>query len=586
MSTTMDNISSNTLEYVGGSICDVRAQTALLNGPQELNQYDFAARSPFEGHQTISAGQTIGWYSPTATSYPESSQGQGWQSPSASRYTEDLRGETQEQGSLASSGSVHIPNELSRDDLAAENARLKTMMAAMSAQLSHGQTAAGPETPVVKARSSRPQTTPRKRKASRVEEVSNSSSKRLHQKSPASANSSPGLIQAMWSAGVTPEQRREMVENPASLASITTPTPVLKKSRARAPKKAAKMASSSFTAAGAQILPIPQVSRSSERSTSELYERNFMSLTFEEKARILLPLLQGFDPATGVRLSEPGTLALEVQALIEQAASFEALAAMQNNFANKQSSPVYQPAIAYSSFGSATETPATEMSGENNSPLSETDVNSLLSFTQGSDSEGQLNTSIVAAENNASVPNDAALFGENDNNAALLPGNPASLVTENDASCSGQDYANLPIFDFGTPLLTEDTASFAENDSTLTNAHSSIFSYEQSDIDTTFASMFPDTVFDHLGSQMPATNAVLDLTATDNFSGLTADSCIDLSSTADSAQSNTHNAPPTNAYESMIQNAQNMIADPQSGAIRQREALQQHERRVAEGKRR
>jgi hypothetical protein len=44
----MDSISSNILEHLGGSTSSGRTPTTPPDVLQELNQYDFAGRSPFQ----------------------------------------------------------------------------------------------------------------------------------------------------------------------------------------------------------------------------------------------------------------------------------------------------------------------------------------------------------------------------------------------------------------------------------------------------------------------------------------------------------------------------------------------------------
>jgi hypothetical protein len=446
----MDSISSEIPEHFGGSISAVRSPTMLPDALQELNQYDFVARAPSKGRQDVGFGQNKEWQSKTARSQSGDPQMQGWRPLTVSQYAEGFHGEVQEQGSLVGSGFVYIPNEPSMEDLAAENARLKATIA----RLSQAQPAEGPETPAAKARPTGPQTTPRKRKAARVEDLDTSPSNRPHQRSPGAANSSPCLIQAMWGEGVTPEQRRAMVEGPAGQTSIATPTPAVKNARARAPKKVTGRAKklpqqdpnqqhrASFTAAGAPILPTPQVSRSTGRPISELHDKNFMSLGLEEKARILLPLLQGYDLVTGERFNEPGTLALEVQALVEQFQKTEALATLEMN---------------------------------------------------------------------------------------------APFLLENET-------ASFP-FDNYIPA-TNDSFDFISTDNSL------------------------------------------DFTPLDSSLSLTSDTSFDLTSPPESFTPDAYTKPSTTDFKSILQTAAATISSPESGAIRQREALEQHERRVAEGRRR
>lgn len=82
-------------------------------------------------------------------------------------------------------------------------------------------------------------------------------------------------------------------------ANTPSPSPPLKKAAAmprakRTPKKPAKSKSSS-----------PPPAPLAERSMAELYAAKFVTLTHEEKRRILLPLLHGKDPVTGMKLALP-----------------------------------------------------------------------------------------------------------------------------------------------------------------------------------------------------------------------------------------------------------------------------------------
>jgi hypothetical protein len=91
--------------------------------------------------------------------------------------------------------------------------------------------------------------------------------------------------------------------SPAAKTPSPSPPPkkATPKQRAkRAPKKPAKSKS-----------PPPPPAPRAERSMAELYAAKFVSLTHEEKRRILLPLINGNDPVTGMKLAaqDPLTVA-------------------------------------------------------------------------------------------------------------------------------------------------------------------------------------------------------------------------------------------------------------------------------------
>ncbi|KAF1915423.1 hypothetical protein BDU57DRAFT_577110 [Ampelomyces quisqualis] len=266
---------------------------------------------------------------------PQDSQHFGWALPTAGEFPEILQGTSREEVSSTDSARVEKQAGLPKEDLAAENARLKATIA----RLSQFETAGLPKTPV----QSKPQS--RKRTTSRSADFGSSPAKRARQlKTPISGSASQGPIEALWSPGVTPEERYAALEgsisiktpnsvaiasseytstpqgySPSPAAAPETPsTPARKPTvkKARAPKKASAAKKSakkqSFTEAGAPV------SVQKARPVATLYQENFMSLAPSEKIRILLPLIQGLDPQTGKKWAEPGTLGLELMAADQQ----------------------------------------------------------------------------------------------------------------------------------------------------------------------------------------------------------------------------------------------------------------------------
>jgi hypothetical protein len=307
------------------------------------------------------------------TEQPRGLQQLGWMSPSAPQHPDNPHGVAGNHASSFRSAVEDHPVEPYKEDLVAELARLKAMMEVMNDRMGQIETAPTPKTPPkTVAQPVRPQTTPRKRTASRVANSAASPSKRPRSVAPGPVSIPQGTIEAMWSPGVTPDQRRAIFDsnmqsvtsttgamsipftpNPETSSPAATPNPsstptrkpAAKSARAvapkkpRAPRKSAKCAKAQLkhqrtqsapalpTSTGCNVEALkfltPQAPRSGDRPISELYKENFMSLGLDEKARILLPLLQGNDPETGMKWDEPGSLGRELLATPQTAVAID-----------------------------------------------------------------------------------------------------------------------------------------------------------------------------------------------------------------------------------------------------------------------
>lgn len=284
---------------------------------------------------------------PSPMAEPAPAQYLGWASPTAPDFPEVYHGGARDV--LSAPGFSVAGQHAGPSDQALvllENARLKALVSNMSTRFLTSALAATTPYPT--------QTTPpRKRTAPREEDNGASPSKRACPATPTPSKIMPGPIEAMWSPGVTPEQRRAMYDSGIGLSTPTSvpassPTansktsfpsqgkfapkkpraPAHKKATAtkKAPKTTKKQqkstgSTSSFDPIGIDLynvdiaaFTVPQERPEDQRPIQELYSANFMSLPLSDKARLLLPLLRGVDPATGQKFSEPGTLGLQIQA--------------------------------------------------------------------------------------------------------------------------------------------------------------------------------------------------------------------------------------------------------------------------------
>jgi hypothetical protein len=135
-------------------------------------------------------------------------------------------------------------------------------------------------------------------------------------------------------ASPTPSKKKTAKKAPAKPRAPKEPkekkprSPPKPKTAASATKVTKKTKTSSSSAPHQRTVSAPSPS---DRTIKELYNVPFLSLTKDEKARLLLPLLQGIDPNTGLLISTPGTLA-------SQEPDFEAIGADEFPQANGQNS--------------------------------------------------------------------------------------------------------------------------------------------------------------------------------------------------------------------------------------------------------
>ncbi|KAI4704886.1 hypothetical protein J4E89_009471 [Alternaria sp. Ai002NY15] len=130
----------------------------------------------------------------------------------------------------------------------------------------------------------------------------------------------PGPIEAMWTPlmnpapPATPAKKTKAPAKPRATKPKAPPKPKVVKVKAppkpRAPKppkeKAAKVTKPKKPAkAHKRTVSAPS---GPIRCVGELYHLPWSQLSQEEKGRLLLPLLQGIDPSTGIKIGEPGTL--------------------------------------------------------------------------------------------------------------------------------------------------------------------------------------------------------------------------------------------------------------------------------------
>lgn len=219
-----------------------------------------------------------------------------------------------------SQASEDIPEQQSLEQLMAENARLKALLKSQNRTPSPVQTYSAPKTPPKKI--SLPQT-PRTTPGKRTVRYSPYNETEMSPEALAIAQR-VGPIEAMWGAGTPRPQSRfpspaaiHKAKSTSKRAPAKRPTTIINKvnnsnkvtkvtkatKATKATKKTHQHTAPTHTPAGSGPL----------RSLQELYAAPFVTLTQEEKALILLPLLQGFDPVTGEQRSQPGTLGLMTQ---------------------------------------------------------------------------------------------------------------------------------------------------------------------------------------------------------------------------------------------------------------------------------
>jgi hypothetical protein len=604
---------------------------------------------------------------------PGDSQQLGWLSPSASQFVEGLQDGSRDKASPFGPAVEDHPVEPSKEDLAVEVAHLKAMVAVMSDRLNQAETSPAPKTPPQQAQPVRPQTTPQKRTASRVADTAASPTKPPQHVAPSQVHNTQGPIEAMWSPGVTSEQRRAIFDSSmhstasntgamcppsfttpkttspaAKFTPSSTPTrkPAPKRARTSAPKKtpAPKRTAKtqprqvqyqhqrslstptlpSFTGVDIEALNFltSQTPRPVDRPISELYQTNFMSLGLGEKARILLPLLVGNDPETGMKWAEPGSLGRELLASAAQtgfpgdfgsdpftssmhpltdpaASDFQSIMSSQttsteasteqasipsysnfNRWVNSLKAPITQTATEQASSDDQSDNNLTTFQAPNEqaSLLSKSDINSLLSYTQGDAVEAPaeqnsypdtFNFEMKMPSSNAQDVNVLSAYNNSPNN--LLHG--FSAQTNIDGPFAFDNAEPAPQ-DFFTTFIHEDTTtatedSFALTNNALTGQGPFTSSNIESDTQDPFVLINENSDFfnfDHATDNTTGMSAGLTPNANFDFDTIFNNADADLSH--------------------MVQEATAQIQAPDSGAMRQREALMEHERRVAEGRRR
>jgi len=121
----------------------------------------------------------------------------------------------------------------------------------------------------------------------------------------------PGPIEAMWAPlmnpapPVTPAKKTKAPAKPRAtkpkVVKVKAPpkprAPKEKAAKVTKPKKPAKAHKRTVSAPSGPF-----------RCVGELYHLSWSQLSQEEKGRLLLPLLQGIDPSTGIKIGEPGSL--------------------------------------------------------------------------------------------------------------------------------------------------------------------------------------------------------------------------------------------------------------------------------------
>jgi hypothetical protein len=165
-----------------------------------------------------------------------------------------------------------------------------------------------------------------------------------------------------------------------------------------------------------------------ERTLKELSVMNFMSLEQSDKARILLPLLQGVDPFTGNQFSHPGSMSVEQKALTTPAITADN--GNINHFTNFMQMPatetstnqaVVPPYADFNAFHASIQPAVTETAVEPVSSLTEQadvlsagEINALMSFNNDgrelflNEQPGDDNALSFADFNDVAVPGGAA----------------------------------------------------------------------------------------------------------------------------------------------------------------------------------
>ncbi|KAH7386934.1 hypothetical protein DE146DRAFT_187721 [Phaeosphaeria sp. MPI-PUGE-AT-0046c] len=591
---------------------------------------------------------------------PEPLQRPGWASPTVPDSAEICPGRASDvlfASGFAVEGQRARPSDQS---LAWENACLKGLVDNMNTRIGNLAAALAAKTSPKQAQT----TPPRKRTASCEDDISASPSKKTCPLTPTPSRNIPGPIEAMWSPGVTPEQRRAMYDSgigfstptplptsspAASSSTSSTPkkprtpaqrrTPAPKKAPAQkkspAPKKVPKKSKkaqtqgqstgstpSTIDLTGIDLTTVdidafsdPQERPEDKLSIKELYSANFMSLTVSDKARLLLPLLRGIDPATGQRNAQPGTLGLQMQAPNTSAMAKAPLtehAVDQTTLVNdpafdtwlltlqpESTPPVsQQSAIEFNATSSLQRLPTVENPFAQAEVLDAASVNSLLTyisedtatFPEDSSSTTTPNIGYLSPASSPYATNTAAY-----DNSQYLDDIPVASFEQDAIGDNLQVEVEYPYMDF---LAIPVAHSNAQNSTADTSHDLTGDSFHD------FAATMPLADFD---AQHPMATNSHDL-AWNNFDEFTIEDNGNMS-TLNGAKDNGvlpamdfnnggifyDNPFTTDANTTpddldvglqLAHDAAEYISSPECGAKRQRKALEEHQRRVAEGRRR
>lgn len=304
----------------------------------------------FAGNVEASEGEDniFNWACVDTTEHPEGLPDVDWPTPPASSGSESLQAGSGEKGSAVDPGNEVLVGSLSREEMDTI-LRLRALAPPQNAGLAPVQTPAVQPTPAVE------------------EDPVNSQFDKLIaqcntpvQISPVSTFVDPNFMAPMCTSDQMPQVSRQhsfhqsqqgaqielgnhtymAVSNnginsmsppqfpnssPAASSNASASSPTPSKAPKRTPTKRApakRAPAKSTTAAGSRVTkkkthqrntsapsssPTPPGRR---RSMQELYDAQFVTLTKEEKARLLLPLLQGIDPMTGLPTGRPGMLGI------------------------------------------------------------------------------------------------------------------------------------------------------------------------------------------------------------------------------------------------------------------------------------
>lgn len=513
----------------------------------------------------------------------------GWASPTSSDFPEVHRGGAKFVSSPSGFALANLQAATSQADPARELAALQARMSVLQAEIATSKPPTQVQTPP-----------PRKRTASRGAYTGTPPSKRACPATPTPNRTTQGAtirgpIEAMWSPGVTADQRRAMYDSGIGLTpnqtntsspaanKQTSPPPkrkaAAKKPRAPAqkrksapkkvPKKQNQTATFNFEGVDLTIIDTsaftnPDESVDNKRPVSELYDQNFMSLPLSDKARLLLPLLRGIDPATGQKFAVPGALGRtavpEPQGDALDAAAIGSL-------------------MSYISADDTATSPAAGSSPETldhtaSSPASSAPATDNVTTKDGT----YISTNFFDefhAENTVGDDSLAAIGDLFDNFISMPPTNSNTQST----ACDAMEGLTSPM----------NFAEYLESLPIIDSAEDTLPQVDNSQIAVT------GTAFDEFLTTQPGSeNLLLDINSfpSDPSWWFQTDSPKDDSFTIKpfpEELTTTAATTTTSDLDAGMQIALNgaaTIGSPESGAKRQREALEEHERRVTEGRRR